>query len=296
MSLIRSFLFCPGNNPRRVEKALLSGADAVILDLEDAVASSEKPATRAFVAEALGRPRRCAGFVRVNALSSPFARDDLAAVVAKGVDGILLPKLESIEELVIADALITGHEAARGLPKGSIELVPMIETARALVGIEAIAVAAKKTGRVQRMTFGAADLVHSLGMSVSLDEAELDYVRQRLVIATRGAGLDAPIDTVWFHLKEADAFRTLCNKSRRLGFSGKLCIHPDQVAIANEAFSPSDAEIAQAERIVAAFRAAEAQGIAAIQVDGQFVDNPVVFRAQRILELVAAISARQAPG
>lgn len=288
---LRSFLFCPGNHARRVEKVFAAGADAAILDLEDAVAVSEKKATRALVLEALARPRPCAGYVRVNAMSTPFGREDLLQVAARGVDGILLPKLDSVDELEIVDELIAEGEARHGLKEGSIRLIPMIETARALAHAGRIcAAAAEHFPRVQRFTFGAVDLAYDLGMTVSAEESELDYARSRIVVASRAAGLQAPIDTVWTRLQDAEGFRTLCARTRRMGYAGKLCIHPDQVAVVNALYAPSPAEVAHAQKVVDAFRAAEAQGLASIQVEGQFVDYPVVHRAQAILEAAAAFS------
>jgi len=298
-ALLRSFLFCPGNHARRVEKVFLSGADAAILDLEDAVAVAEKAATRALVLHALqahraaqyGQPKpHCSGWVRVNALSTPWGHEDLAQMAAPGVDGILLPKLDSIDELQLAARLLAEGEARHGLPANAIPLIPMFETARALAQAEAIcAAAAALGGRVPRFTFGAGDLALDLGMTVSPQESELDYARSRIVLASRAAGLAAPVDTVWFRLKDAEGFSALCAKTRRMGYGGKLCIHPDQVAPVNAAFSPSEAELASAQRIVDAFREAEAHGLASIQVDGQFVDYPVVHRAQAVLDAAAAL-------
>jgi citrate lyase subunit beta/citryl-CoA lyase len=145
---------------------------------------------------------------------------------------------------------------------------------------------------VKRLSFGAADLAFDLGMTVSDDEAELDYVRHRLVVASRSAELEAPVDTVWFRLNDAAGFRARVDKSRRCGFFGKLLVHPDQVAVANEVFTPSQAEVERARRMVEAFGAAQAQGLAAIQVDGQMVDYPVVHRAQRTLAVAEAIGSR----
>ena len=288
----RSYLFAPANHPRHAEKVFRAGADAAILDLEDAVALAEKPAARALVTAALARPRACAGYVRVNALSTPFARDDFAAVVVQGLDGIVLPKCESVAELEEAHALIGVHEVRRGLPPASVELLPMIESARALTQIDSIAEAARRAGRVKRLSFGAADFALDLGMTVSEDEAELDYLRQRLVVASRAADLEAPVDTVWFRLQDVAGMRERAEKSRRLGFFGKLLIHPGQVETANGVFTPNEAEIERARKVVDAFAAAEAQGLAAIQVDGQMVDYPVVHRARRTLAVAASIRAR----
>ena len=144
----------------------------------------------------------------------------------------------------------------------------------------------KGAWRVKRVAFGAADYAHELGLTVSLEETELAEARSRVVLASRAAGLEGPIDSPWFHFKEADGFARALERSRRGGFQGRLCVHPDQIAPVNAAYLPSDAELARAERIVAAFRQAEARGEAAIQVDGQMIDYPVAHRAQALLDSV----------
>jgi citrate lyase subunit beta / citryl-CoA lyase len=292
MPLNRSFLFAPGNVARRVEKALTLDADAVILDLEDSVAVSDKAATRKLVAEALGRPRKPRVYVRCNAASTPFCYGDLTETIRKGVDGVLLPKVESAAELHAVDWLLANLERERGIAEGSIDLIPQLETAAGVQRIERIVQAGNlrtyrpAPWRVRRVAFGAADFGHDVGLSVSLDEPELAEARARLVMISRAAGLENPLDSPWFHLKEPEAFRRALERSRRGGFQGRLCIHPDQIAPVNAAYLPGEAELAQAERIVAAFREAEARGAAAIQVDGQMVDYPVVHRAQALLDAV----------
>jgi citrate lyase subunit beta / citryl-CoA lyase len=285
----RSFLFAPGNVPRRVEKAFTLDADAVIVDLEDSVATSEKEATRKPVAEALMRPRKCRGYVRVNAPASPFCYGDLAATIQKGVDGVLLPKVESAADLHAIDWLMAALERERGIAEGSIDLVPQIETAAGVQRIDRIIQARNLrpyagAWRVKRLAFGAADYAHELGLSPTLDEPELADARSRIVLSSRAGGLENPIDSPWFHFKESAAFERALERSRRGGFQGRLCVHPDQIAPVNRAYLPSEDEIARAERIVAAFKEAEARGAAAIQVDGQMIDYPVVHRAQALLE------------
>lgn len=289
MALNRSFLFAPGNVARRVEKALTLEADAVIVDLEDSVATSDKAATRKLVAEALSRPRRGRGYVRVNAASTPFCHADLVETIHKGVEGVVLPKVESAGELHAIDWLLTNLERERGIAEGSIDLMPQIETAAGVQRIERIVQAKhlrhyKSPWRVKRVTFGAGDYANDLGLSPSLDEPELAEARARIVMISRAAGLQNPIDSPWFHLKESEAFRRALERSRRGGFQGRLCIHPDQIGPVNAAYTPSAEELAKAERIVAAFKEAEAKGAAAIQLDGQMIDYPIVYRAQSILE------------
>jgi citrate lyase subunit beta / citryl-CoA lyase len=298
MPLLRSLLFAPGNVARRVEKALTLAADAVIVDLEDSVAISDKEATRQPVAGALAGPRKCLGYVRVNAPSSAFCYADLVATIHKRVDGVLLPKVESAADLHAIDWLLAALERERGIAEGSIDLIPQIETAAGVQRIDRVIQARslrpyKAAWRVKRVAFGAADYAHELGLTVGLEEPELAEARARIVLSSRAAGLEGPIDSPWFQFKEIEAFERALERSRRGGFQGRLCVHPDQVGPVNRAYTPSPEELARAERIVAAFREAEARGAAAIQVDGQMVDYPVAYRAQALLDSVRA-SQREA--
>jgi len=267
----------------------------VILDLEDSVALAEKEAARRPVAEALAAgagARRCRGYVRVNAMGTPFCFRDLTEVIGPGVDGIVLPKVESAADLHAIDWLIANLERERALPVGAIDLIPTIETAAGLSRIERILQARglkpySGNWRVKRVAFGAADFTLDVGITPSGDESELMYARQRIVLASRDARVEPPLDSPWFRLKDPDGLRRSSAASRRLGFQGRLCIHPEQVEPVNAAFSPSAEEVARAERVVAAFRAAEAKGSAAIQVDGQMIDYPIVREAERLLKAVA---------
>jgi citrate lyase subunit beta / citryl-CoA lyase len=278
---MRSLLFAPGNHARRVEKALGLAADGVILDLEDAVAVSEKPATRPMVAAALGRPRTGKVYVRVNALSTPWCHGDISAVVQPGLDGIVLPKVEHAYDLHTADWLIAALEHERDLPIGGIDLIPIIETGR---GISNLAEICRSGTRVKRLAFGAGDFTLDMGMIWSRSEVELMPHRSACVLESRAAGLEAPLDTVWAALRDAEGFAASARHAASLGFQGKMCIHPDQIEPANTAFSPDAAAVAMARRVIEAFDQAEANGLASIQVDGQFIDYPIVQRARRVLE------------
>lgn len=291
MPLYRSLLFAPGNVPRRVEKAFTLAADVVIVDLEDSVATSDKEATRKPVAEALARARKVRGYVRVNAPSSAFCYGDLVATIHKGVDGVLLPKVESAADLHAIDWLLAGLERERGMAEGSVDLIPQIETAAGVQRVDRVLQARslrpyKSPWRVKRVAFGAADYAHELGLTVGMDEPELADVRARIVLSSRAAGLEGPIDSPWFHFKETGAFERALERSRRAGFQGRLCVHPDQIGPVNRAYLPNDEELERARRIVAAFKDAEARGAAAIQVDGQMIDYPVAQRAQALLDSV----------
>jgi citrate lyase subunit beta/citryl-CoA lyase len=288
--LLRSFLFAPGNHPRRVEKALTLDADAVILDLEDAVATAEKVTTRAAIAAALTQPRTGLLYVRINAADTEFCYGDLVAVAHHGLDGMILPKVESPATLTTIDWVLQQIERERGLAEGGIDLIPIIETARGLTQLDAILAAGI---RVKRIAFGAGDFTLDVNMQWKRDEAELSYARARIVTASRAAGLEAPLDTVWVDLQDAEGLEASARAALAYGFQGKMCIHPNQVAAVNNVFTPSEDEIAFAERVVAAFTKAEAEGVASIQLDGKFIDYPIVYRAQRVLEKIAAIRARE---
>lgn len=285
----RSWLFAPGNHARRVAKALTLDADAVILDLEDACPVAEKVATRAAVAAALKQPRRSLGYVRVNALKTEFCHGDLGAVVTSGVDGVMLTKVDGPDDVRIADWLMTQLERDRGLAAGSVDLVPLIETGAGLASAQAIA---RAVPRVRRLAFGAGDFTLDLGIRWSRDETELVAFRSALVLASRASGIEPPIDLAWIDTKDAEGFATSVRRGRTLGFQGKLCIHPDQVAAINAAFSPSEAEVAHARRVVAAFREAEAGGSAAFALDGALVDYAILAQAERVLAAAEAIERR----
>jgi len=289
----RTFLFAPGDHPRRAEKVLEVGADAAILDLEDAVAVSAKVGARDAVLAALARPRRCRGFVRVNAFGTEWCFGDIAAVVGPTLDGLILPKLEDPAELVAVDWMLSDLERERGLPDRGIEVMPILETALGFARLPELGARAKALGgRFKRFCFGAGDYTLDLGLTWGAAETELETARAAIVLHSRAAGLEPPVDTVWIELRDADGFAASCARGVALGFQGRLCIHPDQVPVANSAYSPPQVEVTRAERIVEAFAEAEARGLASIQVDGRFVDYPIVERAQRVLRMARMIAAK----
>lgn len=287
----RTYLFAPGNHPRKVAKVFDAGADAVILDLEDAVAISEKVATRSVVVEALQAPRRCRGYVRVNALDTEFTFGDIEAVVAAGVDGIVLPKVERPADLQMVDWMITSLERARKLPVGGIDLMPIIETGKGIANVREICGAG---GRLKRISFGAGDYTRDMGMEWTLAEGELAHARAEVVLASRINDLEAPLDTVFIHIREDAHFNASAVLARQFGFQGKLCIHPVQVPLSNAAFTPSEGEVAWSRKVISAFKDAEAAGSASIQVEGYFVDYPIVVKAERVVALAEAVMAAQA--
>ena len=260
--LPRSYLFVPADRPDRFAKAQASGADAVIIDLEDAVAPHAKSAARAALADWLDAGQQPVA-VRINGVDTAWFADDLALAARSGVTAVMLPKAERADDL--------GHVRA-AVP--SVALLPLIETAD---GIDRVREIAGATG-VQRLVFGSIDLQLDLG--INGDGDELLLFRSQLVLASRLAQLAPPVDGVSTVIDDQVALQSDARRARRLGFGGKLCIHPRQVATINNAFSPDASEIAWAQRIVAA--AAHADG-AAVAVDGKMVDRPVLLRAQALL-------------
>lgn len=279
---IRSFLFAPANHPRRVEKVFGAGADAVILDLEDACAVADKVASRATAVKALQAPRNCLGYVRINAVDTIWCLRDLDSVMGPWLDGIVLPKVERPEELFMIDWLMAQYERERGLPVGAIDLMPLIETGLGIHGLDAII--ASKT-RTRRLSFGAGDFTRDMGMKWSADEPELAHARGCLVLASRVGGLEPPIDTVHIDLADHASFTHSVETGVKFGFQGKLLIHPQQVELTNRSYMPTEKEVSRAAKIIAAFDAAEDCGSASIQVDGYFIDYPIVEKARHVLAL-----------
>ncbi|MAO57361.1 MAG: CoA ester lyase [Rhodospirillaceae bacterium] len=280
MAVHRTYLFAPGNHPRRVEKAFTLDCDAVILDLEDAVAVAEKPATRALVVEALKQQTGKRGYVRVNAWDTDFCFNDILAVTGPWLTGIILPKVEEAAQLIAVDWILASIERDKGMEPGAIDLIPILETGKGIANARAIAAA---DTRVKRLSFGAGDYTKDMGMRWTLEETEIDHARAEVVLASRAEGLEPPIDSVWIHIKDQDGLTRSAEKVRDMGFQGKLCIHPDQIGPTNAVFTPTEEQVAFAEKVVAAFEEAEAQGLASIQLDGYFIDYPIVDQARRTL-------------
>lgn len=265
---LRAWLFVPADRPDRYAKALASGADAVIIDLEDAVAPDAKPTARAALFDWLREPRPVADggtavWVRINSVETPWFDDDLAVATLPGVAGIVLPKAES--DTPIASVAAAGARA----------VMPLIESAAGFDQLRSIA----RARAVSQLVFGSIDLQVDLGMRDAADD-ELLWFRSELVMASRLAGLRSPIDGVSTAIDDADQIRTDVLRARRLGFGGKLCIHPRQVEPVRRHFAPGEAEIDWARRVIAADAAA---GGAAVAVDGKMVDKPVLLRARAIV-------------
>lgn len=257
----RSLLFVPGNRPERFDKALAAGASAVIIDLEDAVAPTDKDAARAALAAWL-KPHH-AVVLRINSVDTPWFADDLALCGAPGVAAVMLPKAERAETLATVTAA------------GARALLPLVESAAGLAGLPALAAAPG----VQRLAFGSIDLQVDLGLKDATEDELLPF-RLQLVLASRLAGIGAPVDGVSTAIDDEARLQIDVQRARRLGFAGKLCIHPRQVGPVNAGMAPSAAELAWAQRVIAA---ASAAGGAAVAVDGKMVDKPVLLRAEALL-------------
>lgn len=290
LGIIRSALFVPGNRPDRVPKALDTAADVVIIDLEDAVPLAEKSKARAETARKLNEPHAKKIIVRVNGVDTDLLSEDLAAVVCDGLAALIVPKMESGEDVQTINSLLSAAERDKGLDSGRLPVIGLIETARAVENISQITMTKSEPARLYTVALGAADYTQDLGIEISRDGIELLYVRSRLPIACRAAGLQAPLDTPFMvDLKDIAALEADALRAKQLGFQGKLCIHPNQIEPVNRIFSPGPEEIQKAHNIIDAFEKAEAGGQGALLVDGKFVDYPVVNRARHILAMAAAL-------
>jgi len=295
MALLRSYLFAPGNDERLLAKVFDAGADGVVLDLEDAVPAGETGRARQLMAAALrARPQggRPAVFVRINSTTGSAWREDLAAVLCPALAGVRLPKVESPDAVWRADAEIARLERRLGLSPGCVELSCTIETARGVLQAAAIAAAAP---RVRNLGFGAADFTQDVGADPDGDETETLHARSLLVVASRAAGLDPPVASVHTQLADEEGLRRTSEAARRLGFYGRSCVHPRQLAIVHQAFAPRALEVERARGIVDAYAAAAGGGKGVVVLaGGQFVDAAVARRAKKILEIAGLAQEEEA--
>jgi citrate lyase subunit beta / citryl-CoA lyase len=293
MSNIRSFLFIPGDSEKKLAKADGAGADALIFDLEDAVAPANKPLARQLVPQFIAQRPRAARksqlWVRINPLDSGLALADLAAVVASGPDGLMLPKANGPADVLQLSHYLDALEAQSGVPAQSIKILPVAtETAVAPFRLGDYATAG--LSRLLGITWGAEDLSAALGASTNLDASgqwALTYrmVRSMCLLAARAAGVQA-IDTLFVDFKDEAGLRASSRAARAEGFTGRIAIHPAQVVAINESFMPSREEIEHARRVVAAFDAAPGAGT--VGLDGKMIDIPHLKQAQGVLAQAAA--------
>ncbi len=288
---LRSLLFAPGNHPRKLEKVGTFDSDAIVLDLEDAVADAEKDAARGMVRAALPTyTGRSIVFVRVNGPDTGRTEEDARAVVCPDLDGIMVPKVERPEVLPELDGLLRRLEREQGLLEGRVRLLALIETALGLVRCDEIALAAPP--RLLTLVFGLGDFSTDIGVDLTPDATELLYGRSRVVVAARAARLPPALDGPYLDLQNVEGLVADTLRSRQLGFQGRVVVYPPQVEHVQRVYADLPEEEAErARRIVEAFEQAEETGSASIQVDGRFVDYPIYERAKQKLRLYEALRA-----
>jgi citrate lyase subunit beta/citryl-CoA lyase len=291
MRLARSYLFAPGSHERLLQKVFSAGADAVVVDLEDAVAPEHKAFARDLVGRTLAR-RGPAGdwplvFVRINSVRSGLWRDDLHAVVGRGLHGVRLARTESVEEVREVNDEIERLERGRDLPRGALSIIASIETADAVLGAAAIA----RGPRVLALAFGASDFLRDVGAGPDAGELETLAVRTHLVVVSRAASIAPPIAPVHTRLSDMEELRRTTEAARRLGFFGRSCIHPLQLPVVHQAFLPSAAHVAEARALVEAASAGATTDGPVHLPDGPLVDRSLVRRAAAVIDLARRLES-----
>lgn len=282
---LRSMLFVPGDSERKFDKASGIGADALILDLEDAVAPSMKAAARALVADLIGRneDRDWAFFVRVNPFDTRLTFDDMAAVVKPGLDGLLIPKANGADDIARIAAELDRLEAATGMANGTVKIaIVATETPRAMFNLGSYT---PPHPRLTALTWGAEDLAAAIGATAN-KEADGNWtfpyqVARAYCLFAAAAAEVAPLDTLYADFRDAEGLEADCRRSRRDGFTGRIAIHPDQVAVINRCYAPSAEDVAEAQLIVDAFAAAPDAGT--LGINGKMYDIPHLKAAQKTL-------------
>jgi len=281
MKVRRSLLFVPGDSRRKIEKAAALGADVVCLDMEDGVAPEQKPAAREAIRQALGALDfgRSERMIRINPFGSGWEAEDLRLTIAGRPDSVLIPKVESADALHWLEAQLAEAENTHGWPAGSLEMVALVETARGIVNLKEIASASP---RLTALIFGAEDLAGDIGAMRTPEAWEVFYARSAVVTYAAAFGLQA-IDMVFVDYHDTEGLLREARQGAQMGYAGKQLIHPNQIAPANEAFTPSEAAIAHARRVVEAYEQQRAAGFGAFALDGKMVDMPIVKAAQHVL-------------
>lgn len=297
MQLLRSLMFTPGQRRNMIDKALALGPlgpDAIMFDFEDSVPPDQKGIARDLVAEALKRPRNSddpAFIVRVNSSATGRQIADMRAVVGPNLYAILLPKVEWPHEVMAADMVIDDLERSTGVPRGQIGLIAAIESARGLHGVVDIALSSP---RLRGLMFGAEDYARDLGLPVIRTGAAWDLIFARSSLVNAGAIARLfTMDQVHMNFRDVEGERRDAIASRAVGFSGKAAIHPSQVAILNEVFSPTPEEVEHARQVAKAFQQALTAGIGCVMMGGQVVEQPILDRAESVLRFHEAIEARR---
>jgi citrate lyase subunit beta/citryl-CoA lyase len=287
MELLRSLVFVPGNRANMLERARSFNADIIMVDLEDSVPPGEKinarNLARQWVPQLKNEGQRV--MVRVNSLDTGLTRDELAAVVSPDLHGVSLGKIESVWDVREADRLLTAYESARSLAPGQLKLIIWIECAQAVMNVRDLAAASR---RIIARAFGAEDYTNDMGIQRTDAGEEVYFARSQVAVAARAAGV-ASLDSPYVSFRNPEGLRRDAQTARQMGYNGKFAIHPSQIEIINETFSPLAADVAYARRVMAAWHEAEAAGRGSLDLDGQMVDVPVVKRAQNLLAWADAI-------
>ncbi len=293
MKPLRSMLFVPGNKPAWMEKALGYGADALIFDLEDSVPVTDKATSRPLVREALEtfHTRSPSLTVRVNALETGITGDDLEAIVCSGLAAIVAPKVETPDDIAVLDALLTQCERRAGLPTGHVEIFPTLETAKGLYHAYQIASCSPRVPTLGVAASPGGDTARSLGYTWTKEGTETLYIRSKVLLEARAAGVAYPLIASWFDITDLDGLRTDAQLNRQLGYTGQILIHPSHVPIVNETFTPTADELAYHQGLLAAMQEAERQGTAAVTYEGAMIDIAMVKTSEQVLEMARAIGA-----
>ena len=281
----RALLYMPGDDWKKIVKSITLGVDSICMDMEDGVAVNKKTEARATIARALreldfGKSEKLA---RINAVGSGLELDDIQAVLPFHPDGIVIPKLEELEQIRWADGIIETAELEHGWPVNSIRLLVDVETAKGILNLKEIA----SHPRLDAIIFGGEDFAASIGATRTREATELLYARQAALTTAAAFGLQA-IDIVTIDFKDIDALRAESEYGAQLGFTGKQIIHPAQVEPVQTAFTPDDKAIAHAQEIVKTFQASQARGAGAYALDGKMIDMPLLKNAQKVLERAKA--------
>src|SRR5215510_9631445 len=282
----RALLYMPGDDRRKIEKATTLDVDSICMDMEDGVALNKKAEARAVIAQAMkeldfGTSERC---IRINSVGSGMEKYDLAAALTTNPDAIVVPKIESAEQVKWVSDHIETHELSSKKEIGAIRLLVGVETAKGILNLREIASADK---RLEAIIFGGEDYAASIGAVRTKEAVELLYARQAVVNACAANDLQA-LDIVFIDFKDLDGLRVEAEQGAGFGFSGKQIIHPNQVSVVQEAFTPSESAIEYAKRIVESFESSQKAGKGAYALDGKMIDMPLLKNAQKVLERARA--------
>ena len=282
----RALLYMPGDDRRKIEKSTTLGVDCICMDMEDGTAVSKKAEARVVISQAMkelnfGESERC---IRINSIGSGFEKDDLASALAAKPDTIVVPKVETAEQVKWVSDQIESYELSNGLKLGGIRLLIGLETAKGILNLREIAEADK---RLEAIIFGAEDYAASVGATRTKEAIEVLYVRSAVVAACAANDLQA-IDMVYIDFKDSEGLRVEAEQGAGLGFSGKQVIHPNQVPVTQEAFTPSNEAISYAKRVVESFESSQKEGRGAYALDGKMIDMPLLKNAQKVLDRARA--------